>query len=117
MSRPRVLVVEDEIEVQNVVGEVLAEEGYDVDAVGTGEAALEAVALRPYDVVISDLRLPGVGGQTLVKEIIHRWPRLAKRIILLTGEPGEARDSLPVIHKPFQLTDIVEAVEARISAA
>lgn len=117
MSCPRILVVEDQIDVRNVVGEVLAEGGYDVDAVGSSEAALEALARRPYDLVISDLRLPGLSGQTLVKELVRRWPGLAERIILLTGDAAEARGPLPVIRKPFTLEEILGAVEARLSAA
>jgi CheY-like chemotaxis protein len=85
-TRPRILLVDDEADVQDVVAELLTGVGYDVDAVASGEGALDAVACCPYDLVISDLRLPGCSGTTLNGEIARRHPRLANRIILLTGE-------------------------------
>jgi CheY-like chemotaxis protein len=91
--------------------------GYEVDAVGTVQQALEAVALRAYDLVISDRRLPGGGGDALAREIIRQRPALADRIILLTGDLAEVRGPLPVIQKPFDLDAILQAVQTRLSAA
>lgn len=116
-TRPRILLIDDQADVQDVVAELLTEVGYDVDAFGSGEEALDAVACRPYDLVISDVRLPGCWGTTLIGEIARRRPRLANRIILLTGEPGDWAGSLPVIRKPFSLDDLLDVVASRLSVA
>jgi CheY-like chemotaxis protein len=114
----RILLIDDEVDVQDLVMELLTAGGYEVDAVGTVEQALDAVAHRPYDLVISDRRLPGGGGgDALATEIVRQRPGLADRIILLTGELAEARSPLPVIQKPFDLDTILHAVQARLSAA
>ncbi|OLC15860.1 MAG: hypothetical protein AUH29_06615 [Candidatus Rokubacteria bacterium 13_1_40CM_69_27] len=115
--RPRILLVDDQADVQDVVAELLTGVGYDVDAVASGEDALDAVACRPYDLVISDLRLPGCSGTALIGEIARRRPRLANRIILLTGELGDLAGSLPVIRKPFSVDDVLHVVAAHLFAA
>ena len=115
--RGRILVIDDEVDIQDVVTELLTMGGYEVDAVGTVQQALDAVALRRYDLVISDRRLPGGGGDALASEIVRQRPALAGRIILLTGELAESRGPLPVIQKPFDLDAILHAVQARLPAA
>jgi len=117
MNQPRILVVDDEIDVQAVVGDVLTEDGYDVDTVGSPEDAIDAVIRRAYDVVICDVRLPGCRGETLAAEMVRRRPRLENRIILLTGEGTDLRVTLPVLPKPFSLDAILSAIRARLSAA
>jgi CheY-like chemotaxis protein len=113
----RILVVDDEVDVQDVVNDFLTEGGYQVDSVTTAQEALEAVARCPYDLIISDRRLPGVGGDALVAELVRRRPGLADRIILLTGDFAEVRGPLPVIRKPFDLEAVLHAVQARLPAA
>jgi DNA-binding NtrC family response regulator len=117
MSQPRVLVVDDEVDVQEVVGDLLTEGGYDVDTVGSPNAAMDAVARCSYDVVLCDVRLPGCRGEALAAEMIKRRPRLANRIILMTGGAVDQCATLPVVPKPFSLDTILSAIRARLSAA
>ena len=117
MGHPRILVVDDEVDVQAVVGDVLTEDGYDVDTVGSPQDAMDAVVRRSYDVVICDVRLPGCRGEMLAAEMVRRRPRLANRIILLTGESTDPRATLPMLLKPFSLDAILSAIRARLSAA
>lgn len=117
MSQPRVLVIDDEVDVQEVVGDLLTEDGYDVDIVGSPTAAMDAVARCSYDVVLCDVRLPGCRGEALAAEMIRCRPRLANRIILLTGEGVDPRAAFPVVSKPFSLDAILSAIRARLSAA
>jgi DNA-binding NtrC family response regulator len=114
--RARILVVDDEAAVQEVVGDLLTAGGYEVKTVGTYEAALTAVTEHRFDVIISDLCLAGARGDRLVEEIVRRRPGLANRIILLTGDGTEARPALPVLLKPFHLDAVLSAVEDRLSA-
>jgi DNA-binding NtrC family response regulator len=117
VSQPRILVIDDEVDVREVVGDLLTEDGYDVDTVDSPTAAMDAVARSSYDVVLCDVRLPGCRGEALAAEMIRCRPGLARRIILLTGEGVDPRAPLPVILKPFSLDAILSAIRARLAAA
>ncbi len=117
MSQPRILVVDDEVDVRAVVGDTLTEDGYDVDTVGSSQAAIDAVDRHAYDAVICDVRLPDCRGEVLAAEMVRRRPRLANRIILMTGEGSDLRATLPVLAKPFSLDAILNAIRARLASA
>jgi DNA-binding NtrC family response regulator len=110
----RILVVDDELEIQEIVGELLTEVGYAVETVSSPEEALQAVARDSYDLVISDLRLPGCSGTTLVEEIMRRRPGLTNRIVLLTGELAGSTGRLPVIRKPFDVDAVLSVVQGQL---
>ena len=59
---PSVLIVDDEPGVRSALGGVLRDEGYEVDAVESGEACLERLSQQTYDVVVLDIWLPGMDG-------------------------------------------------------
>ena len=82
-SALRVLLVEDEDDTLALLAELLTDEGCDVSAHRTGEAALAAVLVRPPDVAIVDLRLPDVDGLNIVRELRRTAPHA--RIIVVTG--------------------------------
>jgi CheY-like chemotaxis protein len=113
----RILVIDDEPDVQELVIDFLTSGGYEVDAVATVQQALDAVSQRSYDLIISDRRLPGGDGDALAMEIVRQRPGLAGRIILVTGELAETRGPLPVIQKPFDLDTFLRAVQIRLPAA
>jgi DNA-binding response OmpR family regulator len=112
----RILVVDDEVHVRAVVGDALTEDGYDVDTVGTPQAAIDAVDRQTYDAVICDVHLPGCRGEMLAAEMVRRRPSLANRIILVTGAGSDVGGTLPVLAKPFSLDAILDAIRARLSA-
>lgn len=118
MSAPtaRILVVDDEIDVQEVVVEVLSEGGYQVEAVGSAAEALEALGRSAWDLVITDVRLGDQPGPELAREIARRRPALSNRIIFVTGDVAAALDHAPVIRKPFSLDDVLDAVGERLSS-
>jgi CheY-like chemotaxis protein len=111
---PRILVVDDEVEVQAVVCELLEASGYQVTAARTCAEALAAMAASPVDLVITDLRLPDGGGEDLLAAIAQRHPSLARRLIVLTGDPAAA-PAVPVIAKPFDLAGVLRTVAAHLS--
>lgn len=81
-AKPRLLYVEDELEIASIAREVLADE-YDVDHAATAEDALRAALARRYDVMIVDRRLPGMNGAELVEAI--RTARISTPVIMLTA--------------------------------
>ncbi len=83
MSQPRILVVDDDESLRRVTEVQLQEEGYDVATAASGEEALQLLEGGPYDLVISDLKMPGMSGVDLLREVRQRHPEVV--VILLTA--------------------------------
>lgn len=111
------LVVDDEPEVGAVLAEILRADGMLVDTASDGAGAQAVLAERDVDLIITDLRMPGVDGMAL-----HRWladtrPELAKRVVFVTGDRISTaidialRDTgRPVLAKPFTPADVRRVV-------
>ena len=67
-GRPRVLVVDDEATIRDLLSKTLALAEYDVDMASDGRTALERLRIIPYDLLITDLKMPGVDGLTVIRE-------------------------------------------------
>jgi DNA-binding response OmpR family regulator len=113
----RILIVEDELPVSRQIAAALTEDGHDLKAVYSGEAALEELAKEPFDLVVLDVRLPGIDGFELLQRL--REQHLASRVVLLTARSAVedrvtglqlgADDYLP---KPFAMRELVARVRA-----
>jgi len=117
-----ILVVDDEAEVATVICEALGAEGHRVEAVANGREALVRMEQREFDLVISDLKMPVMGGKRLYEEIRRRRPRMSSRLLLTTGDTvsGEPESlagnaGLGLIHKPFDLEQLRRAVRERLA--
>ncbi len=104
-----VLVVEDEKSVRDLLFEALADEGHRVDLCTGGEEAIEAINGKRYDVVISDMKMPGIGGKELYTFIQKYHPGLSNRVLFITGDVlGKDTQAFlkitgsPFVEKPFQ---------------
>lgn len=112
------LVVDDDPSVRRVLERALQLQGHSALLAPTGEAACELLRSHEVDVVLMDLRMPGMSGQTLFHVIVSQWPHLAGRLVVMSGDP-EAQDHedwlslnrLPVISKPFDLGDLFSVIE------
>src|SRR5581483_10926138 len=67
-SRPRVLVVDDEASIRDLLSKTLALAEYEVDVAPDGRSALDRMRLYPYDLLIADLKMPGMDGLTVIRE-------------------------------------------------
>jgi two-component system nitrogen regulation response regulator NtrX len=81
--KPRVLIVDDEAGVGSARGGVLRDEGYEVEAVGSGEACLDRVVRAPYDVIVLDIWLPGMDGLATLARLRDR--RVDAPIVMISG--------------------------------
>lgn len=115
-ARGRVLVAEDEELLRWSIGRHLERHGFVVDAVGDGAAALESLASRPYDVVVTDLALGGADGLAIAAEA--RSLRAEAQVVVITGQ--SSKDSIlkalrqgvaDYIEKPFDLDLLLLTVE------
>lgn len=116
--RALILVVDDEPLVAGLMADALAPEGYEVDTAGNGREALEKIAARPYDLIVSDLRMPELDGMALYRELERRWPRLVGRLVFVTGttrSPEYAsfleETAVSVLSKPFHVEELRRLVE------
>ena len=113
-GRPRVLVVDDEASIRDLLAKTLALAEYDVDLAPDGRTALERLRITPYDLLITDLRMPGVDGLTVIREA--RRLRTDIPVIIVTGYSSEASAIEAVnlgvsgyLTKPFRVPRVLAA--------
>ena len=118
-SRGLVLIVDDEAAIRFGVSEALSYAGYQVEAVGDGEEALQRIAARRFEAVLSDISMPGMDGVELLRRV--RRLDFDLPVILLTGDPRletaiQAVDAgaLRYLQKPVSLAEIESALETAV---
>ena len=115
---PRILVVEDNEDVGHFAETLLSELGHSVTLATSGEEALELVRARDFDLVFSDVVMPGMGGLRLSERLAEEKPELP--VILATGYSQEIGQSgsggRPVILKPYRLATLAQALADALSA-
>ena len=113
-ERPRLLVVDDDPSVRDLLARTLTQADYDVDTAEDGPAALERLRAAAYDLLITDLRMPGMDGLSVIREARRIRPDIA--VVIITGHSTEA-SAIEAINigvagyltKPFRLPRILEA--------
>ncbi len=115
-----ILVVDDEPEVRCAMKEALIRRGYGVDVVSTGERAIELFTKNSYNMVISDLRMPGKDGVEVLKEIKRLSPLTPVLLITAFGTVEKAVEAVKegavdFLIKPFSLDLLEEIVERAVS--
>ncbi|PRQ07096.1 hybrid sensor histidine kinase/response regulator [Enhygromyxa salina] len=108
----RILCVEDEPSLLRSLVRLLGLSGHVAVGVETAELGLELLASEPFDLVISDVRLPGMSGDELRRLVLERYPALRKRVLLMSGYFPEREDASPFLQKPFSLRQLTAAIEA-----
>ncbi len=116
MTETRVLVVDDEPQIVRGLKIVLRSAGYAVEAAGTKEEALAAVALRPPDAVVLDLVLPDGRGVEVCEEV-RRWSRLPILVLSAVGDEREKVRALDAgaddyVTKPFGTDELLARLRA-----
>lgn len=108
----RALVVEDDDGIVNLVRHVLQREGFMVECVRTGSAAIELMKTVAYDLLILDLILPVVSGEEVMAYIEETQPRTLRRVIVMTASPRKLSCEFlericKVLSKPFNIDELV----------
>ncbi len=113
-ERPRVLVVDDEASIRDLLSKTLTLAEYDVDVAQDGTAALERMRMFSYDLLVTDLKMPGVDGMNVIKEA-KRY-RSNMPVLIVTGYPSEetAIDAVNMgvsgyLTKPFRVPKVLSA--------
>jgi PAS domain S-box-containing protein len=122
-GRLAVLVVDDEPEVAELLYDILCRDGHHVDIANSGQGALARLRRRRYDVVLSDVRMPGLDGPSLYLRLKREFPTLAGRIAFVTGDTLSpdikaflAQSERLYIEKPITPAE-VRALVARVAEA
>jgi response regulator RpfG family c-di-GMP phosphodiesterase len=113
---PRVLVVDDEKVIREILSDFLTMEGYVVRTVENGEVALQELERRSYNLVISDLKMPGMGGLELLEHIGELKQNVLTVIMTGFGTVETAIEAMKkgaydYILKPFKIEEVVHIVE------
>ncbi len=114
-----VLLVEDEPLWREAIAEQLSDRGFIVEQAGTGEEALERLAAFAYDVLITDLRLPGADGGKVLDTAVALYPDIVAIIVTGFGTVKDAvaaikRGASDFVQKPFQFEELMHALESAI---
>lgn len=114
----RILVVDDEVALAQMVGEMLESAGYEVSTARTGQEALAILAADAIDAVVSDLHMPGMDGAALWARLSSQQPALARRILFMTGDALSsvsaaflARSGCSTLSKPFRKSELMAQVD------
>jgi response regulator RpfG family c-di-GMP phosphodiesterase len=115
-ERPRVLIVDDEKFIRDILADFLGMEGYIVRTAEDGAAALNELRQAHYDLVISDLKMPRMGGIGLLDEIVHVAPNALTIIMTGFGTVETAIDAMKrgaydYILKPFKVEEVIRVVQ------
>src|SRR5262245_59574838 len=115
-DRPRVLVVDDEKFIRDILADFLGMEGYVVRTAEDGSAAIQELHRASYDLVISDLKMPRMGGLELLREVSQTHPDTITVIMTGFGTVETAIDAMKrgaydYILKPFKVEEIVHIVQ------
>jgi len=111
----KILVVDDEIELKNVLVESLTAQGYETSGLNSGAKALAALRTEPFDVVLTDMMMPGMDGITLVQEGLQIDPHLVCIVMTGQGTIQTAVDSMKVgafdyVLKPFRMQTLLPLI-------
>jgi two-component system NtrC family sensor kinase len=120
----RVLVVDDEPIIQDLLVDALSTSRHSVDTASGGEEALRKLERGAYDVILLDLKMPDLDGRQVFETISTRWPELRHRVVFSSGDTvhPETRDYIqkmgrPCLDKPFRLESLAEVLSAVVRAS
>jgi two-component system, NtrC family, response regulator AtoC len=110
-----ILVVDDEARMRDLVAKVLAREGYTVQALPRSQDVLQALKEGPVDLVISDIRMPGMDGLTLLQEVKRVAPETSMLLMTAFGSIDTAVQAIKAgaydyLTKPFKIDEVIVVV-------
>ena len=118
-SSKHILLVEDEAPLRQAVAEQLTDRGYQVEQADSGEAAVARLADFAFDIIITDLRLPGLDGSTVLEAAVKRYPDIIAIVVTGFGTVKDAveaikRGACDFVSKPFQIDELLHVLESAL---
>ena len=114
-GNPHLLFVDDEPALRGLMAERLRERGFEVEEADSGEKALELLDQFAFDIVITDLRMPGIDGGKVIESAVQRYPGIVVIVITGFGTMKDAVDTMKrgasdFIEKPFQFDELMHVL-------
>jgi CheY-like chemotaxis protein len=123
LTGSRILVVDDEPVIRDFINQVLSWEGCEVDTAASAEEALQKIASQQYNLLLLDIKMPGMDGIELYNRVKRLGRSLARRVVFITGDVishGTERflteNKLPHIEKPFTATQLIDKLGRTLRA-
>src|SRR6187401_1838068 len=118
-SSKHLLFVEDEGPLRRAVAEQLTDRGFSVEQAETGEAALAHLAQFAFDIIVTDLRLPGIDGSAVVEAAVARYPDIIAIVVTGYGTLKDAveaikRGAFDFVSKPFQIDELLHVLDSAL---
>ena len=120
----RILVVDDEPALRRTLERALRSHSHEVVSVADPHSAYQILGESNFDLVLLDLRLPQMAGDTFFLAVVRQWPRMVGRVILMSGDPSPQQPEwpselagCPVLYKPFSLATLVNTIDQVLAAA
>src|SRR5580765_7974891 len=118
-NKKHLLIVEDEAPLREALAERLAEHGFEVRQADSGERAIEQLAEFAFDIVVTDLRLPGLDGTRVLEAALLRYPDIVGIIVTGYGTVKDAvdairRGAIDFVTKPFQFDELLHALNSAL---
>jgi two-component system, NtrC family, response regulator AtoC len=118
-SKTNILLVDDEDALRGVVAERLVDEGFEVAQAASGEEALEQLQGFAFDVVVSDLRLPGIDGRGVIDAALERYPGIIAIVVTGYATVKDAvatikRGAADFVAKPFQFDELLHVINTAL---
>ncbi|HOW65552.1 MAG TPA: sigma-54 dependent transcriptional regulator [Candidatus Paceibacterota bacterium] len=112
-TNPRILLIEDDLNIATGLQKVMRTNGYDVIALGRGDQGLERAIAESFDVVVTDLKLPGLDGLELVRQLHQTKPKLPIILITAHGTTETAIEAtkwgaFDYVPKPFEVDELLD---------
>lgn len=119
-AQKSILVVDDEAVIRDFLREVL--EDFSVTTVSDGDDAIAAMSRSPFDLVITDLRMPRVSGEEVVRDAKTRYPQMPVIVIsgyssLYTVSQSVANGACAVLSKPFSIKELLQTVKVALEGS
>jgi DNA-binding NtrC family response regulator len=113
------LIIEDEAPLRHAIAEQLSDHGYRVEQAESGEVALSKLADFAFDIIITDLRLPGVDGSAVVEAAVERYPHIIAIVVTGYGTVKDAveaikRGAYDFVNKPFQIDELLHVLDSAL---
>jgi len=114
--RKRALLLDDDAAMRRLASLLLKRAGYSVDAVVSGNDAIDAIENQQYTAILLDLMMPLEGGMTVIRYLRENAPEMLRRVIVITGAPDAVLDPIrdeifAVVRKPFHHGDLIETAK------
>jgi len=121
-TKYKVLIVDDEPAIRNILARILANKGHEAQTVSNGKAALAILQNSGYDLLVADLKMSGVSGMDLYAILKKKQPDMAARTVFITGdtmtdETSEFLNSTgrPYLAKPFTPMEFLQTIDTALS--